>query len=299
MAIRDWLWIIALGAIWGCSFIFNAILIREIGPLWVSAFRVGIAAIGCWGIQAALGKPLPRDVWLWIQLGLLGVLSYAIPFALYPLAQQHLASGVAAIINALTPIMTVIVSQIWIGGEKTTRWKSLGVVFGFTGAAILASPALASGGNSSLWAMGAGLLATLCYALALNINRSFKRVEPTSFATLAFTGASLAAIPMAFLAEGVPTVTRPETWMAALAIGLVSTAFTFQIMYRILPRVGATNFATTTFIAPVSAIILGVGLLGEVILPTHLLGMLTIFVGLLLIDGRLPKWLGLRRARAL
>jgi drug/metabolite transporter (DMT)-like permease len=89
---------------------------------------------------------------------------------------------------------------------------------------------------------------------------------------------------------------RTETWLAALAIGLVSTAFTFQIMYRILPRVGATNFATTTFIAPISAIILGVTVLHETVLPIQILGMLVIFAGLLLIDGRIGKlW---RRAAA-
>ena len=91
-------------------------------------------------------------------------------------------------------------------------------------------------------------------------------------------------------------MTRPETWGAALAIGLLSTAFTFQIMYRILPRVGATNFATTTFIAPISALIIGVTVLGETILPIQILGMLVIFFGLLFIDGRIRRiW---RRAPA-
>lgn len=289
MATRDWLLIIALGAIWGCSFIFNAVLIREIGPLWVSALRVGIGALGCWAFLIALRKPFPRDLSLWIKLGALGMLSYALPFALYPMSQAYLASGVAAIVNALTPIMTVIVSHFWIGGEKATRSKSLGVLAGFSGAAILASPALLAGGNSQLWAIGACLLATLCYALALNITRSFRHIEPTAMAAVALTGASVAVVPAAFVFEGVPVMTLPETWLAAIAIGLVSTAFTFQIMYRILPRVGATNFAATTFIAPISAIILGVSLLGETILPTHLLGMAIIFLGLILIDGRLSR----------
>ena len=96
MALRDWFWIILLGAIWGCSFIFNAVLIREIGPLWVTSFRVAIGALGCWLVMLALRKPMPRDPALWLQLGLLGVVAYAIPFALFPLAQAHLASGVAA-----------------------------------------------------------------------------------------------------------------------------------------------------------------------------------------------------------
>jgi drug/metabolite transporter (DMT)-like permease len=287
MSLRDWFLIVLLGAIWGCSFVFNAILIREIGPLWVTSLRVAIGALGCWVFLLALRKPIPRDPRLWLQLGALGVLAYAIPFALFPLAQAHLASGIAAIINALTPMMTAIISHFWIGGEKATPTKFTGVAIGFAGAAILVSPALSSGGSSQLWAVAACLGATLCYATTLNITRSYKHIEPTAFASIALTGAAIVAVPVAFFVEGVPIITRAETWGAALAIGLLSTAFTFQIMYRILPRVGATNFATTTFIAPISALIIGVTVLGETILPIQVLGMLVIFFGLLFIDGRI------------
>lgn len=289
MSLRDWFWIIALGAIWGFSFVFNAVLIREIGPLWVTTLRVSIGALGCWVVLFALRKSIPRDPKLWLQLGTLGLLSYAIPFALFPLAQAHLASGIAAIINALTPMVTAVISHFWVGGEKATTTKFTGVGIGFIGAAILVSPALAGGGASQLWAIASCLGATLCYALSLNITRSFKHIEPSAFAAIAMSGAALVAIPTAFLAEGVPVMTRPETFGAALAIGLLSTTFTFQIMYRILPRVGATNFATTTFIAPISAIIVGVLVLGETILPIQLLGMAVIFVGLLFIDGRIRQ----------
>lgn len=293
MSLRDWSWIILLGAIWGCSFVFNAILIREIGPVWVTAFRVSIGALGCWMVMLALRKPVPRDPMLWLQLGGLGIIAYAIPFALFPLAQAHLASGVAAIINALTPMVTALISHLWIGGEKATRTKFTGVGIGFAGAAILVSPALTSGGTSQLWAVLACLGATLCYALSLNITRSYKHIEPTALASIALTGAAVIAVPAAFLVEGVPVITRAETWGAAIAIGLLSTAFTFQIMYRILPRVGATNFATTTFIAPISALLIGVTVLGETVLPIQLLGMVVIFFGLLFIDGRIRQlWKG-------
>ena len=289
MSLRDWFWIILLGAIWGCSFIFNAVLIREIGPLWVTSLRVGIGALGCWAVMFALRKPIPRDPKLWLQLGLLGIIAYAIPFALFPLAQAHLASGVAAIINALTPMVTAIISHFWIGGEKASRTKMTGVAIGFVGAAILVSPALATGGSSHLWAIAACLGATLCYAISLNITRSFKHIEPTAMASIALSGAAIVAIPIALLTEGAPAMSRPESYGAAVAIGLLSTAFTFQVMYRILPRVGATNFATTTFIAPISALILGVTVLHEVILPIQILGMAVIFFGLLFIDGRIRK----------
>jgi drug/metabolite transporter (DMT)-like permease len=289
MAIRDWFWLILLGTIWGTSFLFNAILIREIGPLWVSALRVGIGALGCWVVFLALRKLLPRDLRLYGGFFILGVVGYAIPFALFPLSQQHLASGVAAIINALTPITTVIVSHFWPGGEKATWLKSFGIIAGFSGAAILALPALQAGGTSQLWAIGVCLLATLCYAVTLNYTRRFSKIEPTTIATLALSGAAVAAVAAALLFEGTPVITRAETWGAALGIGLLATTFAFLIMYRVLPRVGATNFTTVTFIAPVSAIILGVSILGEQVRIEHIAGMLCIFVGLLLIDGRIVR----------
>lgn len=296
MSLRDWFLIIMLGAIWGCSFVFNAVLIRELGPIWITSLRVGIGATACWVFLFAMRKPVPREPGLWLQLGALGVISYAIPFALFPLAQADIASGVAAIINALTPMVTAVLSHFWIGGEKSTPTKFTGVAIGFIGAAILVSPTLAVGGASEMWAVAACLGATLCYAVSLNITRRYKHVEPTALAAIALTGAALAAAPVAFIFEGAPIITRSETLWAALAIGLLPTAFNFQVMYRILPRVGATNFATTTFIAPISALIIGVTVLGETILPVQIIGMLVIFFGLFFIDGRIRQIWRLRQS---
>jgi len=296
MNLRDWLWIFLLGIIWGFSFPFNALLLRELGPLWVSAGRVGVGAIGSWVILLALKKTIPADFGLLLRIALLGIVTYAIPFALFPLAQLHLSAGVAAIINAMTPITTVIVSHFWHGGEKISWPKALGVGAGFFGVAILALPALGAGGTSELWAIGAGLLATLCYATSLNYTKSMQKTDPTVLATLALTGAAVFASIIALFFDGMPTITKSETWISLLGIGLVATTFAFQLMYRMLPRVGPTNFTVTTFIAPISAIILSVSLLGEQIQITQIFGMLAIFAGLLLIDGRIVKrW---RRAKA-
>ena len=286
MALRYWIWVVLLGTIWGSSFLFNAVLIREIGPLWVSAGRVSIGALGSWVFFFAFKKKLPTETGIYIRFFLLGTLSYAVPFALFPLSQGYLASGVAAIVNAMTPITTVIVSQFWRGGEKVTWNKGLGVVAGLIGVFILAQPALSSGGSSELWAIGACLTATVCYAVALNYTRNFSHIDPSAIAASALTGASLSAVPVALLFEGVPTIATLEGWGSMLGIGLLATAFAFQIMYRLLPVIGATNFSVVTFIAPVSAIILGTVLLGETIQPIHFFGMIGIFIGLLLIDGR-------------
>jgi len=289
MQLRDWFWVLLVASIWGCSFLFNAVLLREVGPIWISAGRVTIAAIGCWAFFIALGKKVPTDPGLWIKLMVLGVFSYAIPFTLFPLGQTHISSGLTAIINALTPIMTVVVSNFWPGGERATPNKLMGVLAGFAGATLLALPALQADGSAQVWGIAACLLATVCYAVTLNAARSFAKVDPSAIAAIAMTGAAIAALPVAIGMEGIPHVTRIETWGAWLALGLLASAVTFQIMYRMLPRIGATNFAVNTFISPVFAIILGMSFLGETILPIQLLGMLVIFFGLLLLDGRLFK----------
>ncbi|HTM78985.1 MAG TPA: DMT family transporter [Devosia sp.] len=289
MTLRDWLLIILIGAIWGCSFLFNAVLIRELGPIWVSALRVTVGALGCWAYFLVTKRSLPREPVLYLHFLVLGVMNYAIPFALFPLAEASLASGLVGVINALTPLMTVVVSHFWIGGEKASVNKSLGVLVGFMGAAILASPSLRGGSSTQLWAIGACLLATLCYAFTLNYARRVKHVDPTTNAACSLTAAAIVSTPFALLFEGFPVITRIETWSALLGIGLLSSSFAFLLMYRMLPRVGATNFSINTFITPVSALLLGALVLHERFETTHIIGMVVIFAGLLLLDGRILK----------
>jgi drug/metabolite transporter (DMT)-like permease len=287
MRISDWLIVIALGTVWGGSFLFNAIMVQEIEPMTISFGRVFFAALTCWAVFFALGKRVKIDFKTLIGLFTLGIINFAIPFALFPLAQKSVSVGVSGITNALTPIMVVIVSQLWPGGEKATLGKSLGVLAGFTGVSILATPALQQGGHSELWAIGLIMLATLCYGISMNIVRSYHHLDSTLTICVALTGASLALLPFMLAVEGVPTITKVETWWSIGYISVIATALPFLIVYKLVERVGATNFSTATFVAPISALFLGLIVLGEPILPVHLFGMLAIFVGILMIDGRL------------
>jgi len=289
MPIRYWALIIMLGAIWGCSFLFNAVLIREISPLWVSAGRVTIGAVICWAFFFAMRRKAPSDWRIYAQLVVLGILNYAIPFALFPWSEEHLASGIVGVINGMTPMTTVIVSQLWPGGEKASWNKIVGVLVGLAGAVILASPALAQGVSGQALAYLAALGATLCYALTLNYARRFKAVDSTVVASSSLTAAALIMIPVALLFSGVPVITKTETWASLFGIGVFSTSFSFLLVYWLLPKVGATNLSLNTFITPISAIILGVLILHESFLPVHVIGIVVIFLGLVFIDGRLVK----------
>ncbi len=291
MPIRYWALIIGLGAVWGCSFLFNAVLIREISPLWVSAGRVTIGALICWVYFVATRRSLPRDPWVYAQLLVLGIFNYAIPFALFPYAEEHVASSIIGVINGMTPITTVIVSQLWPGGEKATRNKVAGVIIGLAGAVLLASPSFGSG-STEIIALLAALVATVCYALTLNYARRFKGLDSATVASVSLSGAALVTIPIALVFSGVPVITHAETWASLFGIAIFSTSFSFLLLYWLLPRVGATNLSLNTFITPISAIILGVLVLHEGLVPVQIAGIVVIFLGLIVIDGRLVRrWL--------
>lgn len=289
MPFRYWILIISLGAVWGGSFFFNAILIREISPLWVSAGRVAIGAAICWVYFLAMRKKLPTDWQTYAQLLLLGIMNYAIPFALFPYAEQTVASGIVGVINGLTPMSTVIVSQLWAGGEKATWNKVIGVIIGFGGGILLALPSLGAGASAQVLGLIAALGATLCYAVTLNYARRFKAIDSAAVATCSLTGAALVSIPVALFFSGVPVITRAETWGALFAIAAFSTSFSFLLVYWLLPRVGATNLSLNTFITPISALLLGVLVLHERFDILHVAGMLVIFIGLIFMDGRLVR----------
>lgn len=287
MRLTDWLIVISLGTVWGGSFLFNALMVQEISPLTISFGRVFFAALLCWAVFFALGKRINTN-WRTISgLCLLGVINFAIPFALFPLAQKSVSVGVSGITNALTPIMVVMVSHFWPGGEKATFSKSLGVLAGFGGVTILAIPALQQGGHSEIWAIGLIILATLCYGISMNIIRSFHHLDSTLTICVALTGASLALLPLMLTIDGIPTITKAQTWWSMGYVSIIATAIPFLIVYTLVERIGATNFSTATFVAPISAVMLGLVVLGEPILPVHLFGMLAIFVGILMIGGRL------------
>jgi len=289
MPLRYWLLIILLGAVWGCSFLFNAVLIREISPFWVSAGRVTIGAAICWVYFLAMRKTLPNDWRIYAQLLVLGILNYAIPFTLFPFAEQTVASSIVGVINGLTPMSTVIVSQLWPGGEKASWNKVVGVFIGLAGAIILASPSLGAGASAQVLGLLAALGATLCYALTLNYARRFRDIDSAAVATLSLTAAALFSVPIALMFSGVPVITRPETWAALFGIAAFSTSFSFLLVYWLLPKVGATNLSLNTFITPISAILLGVLVLHERFELAHVLGIVVIFIGLVFMDGRLVR----------
>ena len=295
---RDWIIIITLGFLWGTSFFFNEVLLREMGPLGVSFARVAMAAVFCW-IWLFATRCSPRvEMRLMPQFAFLGVMMFAVPFAVYPIGQQYVASGIAGIVNALTPVMVVIVSRFWPGGERATLLKSLGVLAGFLGISLLTVRAFASQEQSQVWGTLLIVLAPVSYAIAMNYIRRLYSINVTVVLAWSFSFATLFMLPITGFIEGLPTSLSLVTWAAIAFLGCILTGASFLVAFRILPRAGATKTSTVTFIAPVSAVLIGYFVLQEELGVLHFAGMGAIFLGLLLIDGRLFKRFSIATARS-
>lgn len=295
MGRQEWTMLLALAVLWGGSFFFNAIAVRELPSLTLVWLRVAIAAAALLLAARLLRIRMPRCGRVWMALILMGLLNNALPFALIVWGQHHIASGLASILNATTPVFTVLAAHLLTRDEKMTALKLAGVVAGFLGAAAMVGFDMLLELGTNVLAQLACLAAAVSYALAGIFGRRFRRMGIPPLATAAGqVGAStLMLLPVMLLVDQPWRLAMPDaaTIGAVVAVGLLSTALAYVLYFRILAVAGATNLLLVTFLIPVVAILLGVLVLGETLLPQHILGMGAIGLGLACIDGRLPQLL--------
>jgi drug/metabolite transporter (DMT)-like permease len=242
---------------------------------------------------------MPASPRLWADFIVMGVLNNVVPFSLIVFGEARISSGLASILNATTPMFTVLVAHMLTSNEKLTRSKFLGVTVGFGGVAVLAGPsALAGLANQNAIGEVACLGAACIYAFAGIYGRRFKGVSPIKVATGQVTGSTLVLIPIVALVDRPWTLPAPTpaTWGALIGIALLCTVLAYILYFRILAAAGATNLLLVTFLIPVSAILLGSLVLGEALGVREFAGMALIGAGLAFIDGRLLSAF-LRRAK--
>ncbi|MCF6179757.1 MAG: EamA family transporter, partial [Geopsychrobacter sp.] len=244
----------------------------------------------------AIGLRMPTDKRLWGAFFGMGLLNNMIPFCLIVWGQTHIASGLASIFNATTPVFTVVVAHAFTKDEKLTGGRLVGIVVGFAGAAIIIGlDSLGTLGTNTL-AQLAVLTAALSYAFAAVYGRRFKRydVAPLVTATGQVTASTILLAPLALIVDQPWTLVMPGlgTWAALLGLALFSTALAYIIYFRLLATAGATNLLLVTFLIPISAILLGALFLNEHLAVKDFTGMGFICLGLTAIDGRLFRFSG-------
>jgi drug/metabolite transporter (DMT)-like permease len=289
--------LLALSVIWGGSFLFIAVALRGFSPLTIVALRVSIGAAGLWLINLLMGHAFPRDRRVWLRFLVMGVLNNALPFTLIVWGQQYITAGLAAILNATTPLFAVVAANLALPDEKLTINRLCGVILGLLGVVLIMGTDAVRVPGQDLWAELAVLAASICYALASVWGRRFAQLTPMVTAAGQVSASSLIMVPLALCIDQPwqGPAAEIDAWAAAAALGILSTAFAYGLYFTILKRSGATNIVLVTVLVAPSAVLLGAIFLGEAISARDLTGLLAIAAGLALIDGRLLRLLVMGR----
>lgn len=290
LSARAWALLLLLALLWGGSFFFIGVAVREAPPLLVAWSRVAMAAIALWAAIVVLRVPVPRGSTAVVTLAGMGLLNNVIPFSLIAYGQAHLPSGFASILNATTPVWGVVLG-VAAFHQPATWARALGVALGFAGVLVLMGPEKLAAPGADLLPILALLGASISYALTGFWARRIARdgIAPLAAAAGQVTASALILLPALLLAHPPGSLAMPSAPVIAalLGLGLVSTALAYAVFFRIIAIAGGGNAMLVTFLIPPVAILLGVAFLGEALLPRHLGGLALILAGLVLIDGRL------------
>jgi drug/metabolite transporter (DMT)-like permease len=288
--LKSWGLLLLLSVLWGSSFFFAGVSVREVPPLTVVFVRVGLAVFMLLPIFWYYGYNLPSSFQSWMPFIGMGVLNNVIPFALLFFAQTQITVGLVSIINAMTPLFTVVVMTAF-SIEKLTLNRFVGVILGIIGVVILQGFGGLLNGTQSLGIM-LGLGATLSYGFsALWARRHLTGVPPLKSATCQLICSTVIMTVVVSIVEQPWTLDMPsiEACLSLLAMALFGTAMAYIVFFKILVSAGASNVMLVTLLIPITAVMLGSMFLDEIIRTQEIIGALVIGFGLLFIDGRILK----------
>lgn len=281
--------LLALATVWGGSFFFAEIALREVPPLTIALHRVFWAVPVLFLLVWKQGLTIPKSAGIWACYLIMGALNNAIPFSLIFWGQTSIGSGLASILNGTTAVFGAVVAGLLLVDEPLTSRKIVGALFGLFGVAVIMG--LDALTNFSLQNLGqlAVMGAALSYAFAGVWGKRFLSSYPplmNAFGML--VGSTILMMPVAIFTEGKPVMALSmEVWASLLAVAILSTALAYLLYFKILVRAGSANLMLVTLLIPPIAVTLSVVFLGEKPGIEALLGFGIIAIGLAITDGRL------------
>ena len=256
--------LVALGAIWGASFLFMRVAAKDFGPFALVEVRLILGALVLmpflWRVRSQFTASY------WYRIAFIAAINSAVPFTLFAWAAQRAPAGIGAITNAMAVMFTALVAFI-LYGEKIGTKRAIGLLAGFVGVTVLASGK--TGGGLSVWpAALAGTFAALLYGFGANlIRRQLTGLPPGAVAAATCVCASVLLAPLAFVTW--PTASIPRlSWLCAILLGVLCTGAAYALYYRLLYRIGAPRASTVTYLIPLFGVIWAWLLLGEPLTAT-------------------------------
>lgn len=276
MSRQDLVDFVVLAALWGASFLFMRISAPEFGAFALMTVRCGVAAVVMVGWLALRGRLADLGPVLW-RSALIGVISSAVPFALFGYALASMPAGLASILNATTPMWTALVAWLWFAEGLPMR-RLLGIGIGFAGVIVLAWSRL-DDGHSAWLPMLACVLATLAYGVSANaLRRYLQGTSAMLGATGSQIGATVALAPLAAL--NLPA-SQPSAiaWTSAVLLAVLCSALAYLLFFRLIGRVGPQRASSVTYLIPLFGVLWGALFLGERLEASHLAGGVIIVIG--------------------
>lgn len=284
---RNLLDLLLLAAVWGGSFLFMRVAVKEFGPIALIELRVGLAALFL--LPAALWRgKLPLIARHWKALLVVGTLNAAVPFLLYAYAAQSLGAGFLSVANAVTPVWGAVVGWLWLK-DKLPWMRSLGLLIGLVGIVVLVWDKLDFHAGGTGPAVLAAVSAPVFYGIAANWTKRFlSGVDALASATGSMIAASLVLLPLAISAW--PEAPASATaWISTILLAVVCTGAAYIIFFRLIANVGPTAAVSVTFLVPIFGVVWGAWLLDESITPSIAVGAGIILVGTALALGLLKR----------
>ena len=287
----NWLSILALGTIWGGTFMVVTIALGGYGPLTVACARTTLGAAALLVLMWALGRPMPEfDRRMSTYLIMIGLLNTALPFALLSWGQQYVPSAFAGISMAALPLFVLPLAHIFTDEKLSTR-NFLGVCLGFVGAVVLIGPSVLRIGTG--WEpLGqlACIAAALSYAVSSVMTRRCPPIDSITMAALLLVVGAAALIPAMLLIEGVPRITDTTSTVAIVFLGIVPTALAALLRVFTIRTAGAVFMTLVNYQVPVWSMVFGAWILSEVLPLRFFVALALILCGLMI-----SQWHGLRQ----
>jgi drug/metabolite transporter (DMT)-like permease len=278
--------LILLGAVWGASFLLIEIGVREMPPTILVALRLIVASLILLGVLFARGLRLPARLQAWGDFLFTGVMGLVFPYLLITWGQQYIPSSMTAILNATTPLFSMLLAYFWTHAERLNGMKLFGVALGFVGVLVAVGVADFNLASASTQGQLAVLGAALCYAITgLYGRRAFRGLPPLIPATGQMLAGAIVITPIALATHDIPALPSPLALGAVLALAVFGTALAYILLYWILDHLGATRTSMVTYLLPPFAMLYGALFLQEAIALGGVLGLGLVIGGILLSNG--------------
>lgn len=290
MKIKNLILLVALATLWGPSFLFIKVAVAEIPPISLAAMRIGLAALLLCSYLLIRGEKPIKSLKFWRQVTIAGFFAHAVPFVLINWGEVYIDSALASILNALTPLSTIIIANFMVSDDKMSLEKGIGTVLGLVGLLVLISPSLGIDMSVSLAGIVAVSLGAVSYGIAIVYSRlNLKGTKPLHAPASQLFVTSLYLVPFSIFIEGPYHLADVsyEALGSVLVLGSFGTALAFVIYYNILEGAGASYLSLVTYLMPIYGVALGVLFLGETVYIEALIGALLIVIGIMIVNNNI------------